>query len=120
MRLHWHTLPVRPRKELRARAPDFASNRAASRKSKSYVGQAVLVLMLEGKPWRDLEAVLPLRKAPGVPGWRCPFRARLLGTRNPGLKPWAIFLCPFGARLASPNANGALSDRTESRRELGR
>jgi hypothetical protein len=32
------------RQELRARAPDFAGNRAASRKSKSYVGQAVLVL----------------------------------------------------------------------------
>jgi hypothetical protein len=31
----------------RPRAPDFAVDRAAGRKSKSYVGQAVLVLLLE-------------------------------------------------------------------------
>jgi hypothetical protein len=42
--------------------PTSVGNRAASRKSKSYVGQAVLVL--EGKAWRDLEAMFPSRKTP--------------------------------------------------------
>jgi hypothetical protein len=74
----------RPRKELRARAPDFAGNRAAGRKSKSYVGQAVL----EGKLGRDLEAMFPLRKAPAS-RVRGAFRANSLGNkpraRSPGL-----------------------------------
>jgi hypothetical protein len=40
--------------------PTSLATELASRKSKSYVGQAVL----EGKPWRDLEAMFPSRKAP--------------------------------------------------------
>jgi hypothetical protein len=48
------------------RPPDFAGNRAASLKSKSYVGQAVLVLVLvlEGKPWGNLEAMFRCERHP--------------------------------------------------------
>jgi hypothetical protein len=55
----------RSREELRARAPDFAGNRAANRKSKNYVGQAVLMLPT------SLATELPTAKAKATSGKLC-------------------------------------------------
>jgi hypothetical protein len=74
-----------PRKEVRARAPDFAGNRAASLKSKSYVGRAVLVLVLEGNSWRISKQCSHPERLPAAAGLEV-LSGRLMDGQNPELK----------------------------------
>ena len=83
--------------------PTSLATRAASLKSKSYVGQAVLVL--EGKPWGDLEAMFPLRKAPAsrVSGV---FRANRVSNPQRAKSPGAILLDQFRSKSGYLIASG--------------